>query len=57
MSYAKAESLLENSLRRRLLVAEKLEQWQWFERILEQNPDIEERWAQHKTYEILKNDA
>jgi hypothetical protein len=57
MSYTKAESLLENSLRRRLLVAEKLEQWQWFERFLEQNPDIEERWAQHKTYEILKNDA
>jgi hypothetical protein len=57
MSYTKVGSLLENSLRRRLLVAEKLEQWEWFERFLEQNPDIEERWSQHKTYEILKNDA
>jgi len=57
MSYANAGSLLENDKRRRLLVAEKLKQWNWFERFLEQNPNIEERWAQHKTYEILKDDA
>jgi hypothetical protein len=57
MSYGRAGSLLQNDYTRRLLVVEKLEQWEWFQRFLEQNPDIEERWVQHKTYEILKNDA
>jgi hypothetical protein len=57
MSYGRAGSLLEDGRRRWLLSSEKLEQWDWFERFLEQNPDIEERWAQHKTYEILKNEA
>lgn len=38
------------------LVLEKLEQWEWFMRFIATNPDLEDRWEQHKTYEILKND-
>ena len=46
-----------NNLRQsQLLVQEKLEQWTWFERFLAVNPDVEQRWEQHKTYEILKNE-
>lgn len=41
---------------RQLLVQEKLEQWTWFERFLAVNPDVEQRWEQHKTYEILKDE-
>jgi len=39
------------------LVEEKLEEWQWYERFIAQNPDLQERWEQHKTYEILNNDT
>ena len=35
---------------------ERLEEWDWLQRFLEQNPDVEKRWQQHKTYEILKKD-
>ena len=37
------------------LTAERLEEWQWFQNFLNQNPDIKERYAVHKTYEILKD--
>lgn len=39
------------------LVLEKLEQWEWFMRFIATNPDLEDRWEQHKTYEILKDDT
>lgn len=39
-----------------MLVQEKLEQWIWFERFLAVNPDVEQRWEQHKIYEILKDE-
>ena len=35
------------------LVVEKIKEWDWFQRFLEQNPDVAERYALHKTYEIL----
>lgn len=38
------------------LVAEKLDEWDVFQRFLEYNTDIKERYAVFKTYEILKND-
>ena len=38
------------------LVAEKIEEWDWFDRFIETNPDVKERWEQYKTYEILKDD-
>ena len=41
---------------RYMLVGEKLEQWEWFERFLGLNPDVSVRWEQHKTYEILKDE-
>lgn len=41
---------------RQLLVMEKLEHWNWFERFIAQNPDVAARWEQHKTYEILKDE-
>lgn len=37
------------------LVAEKLEEWEWFHRFLESNPDVKERYEVHKTYEILND--
>ena len=39
------------------LVAEKLVEWDVFQRFLEYNPEIKEKYAVFKTYEILKNDA
>jgi len=39
------------------LVAEKLVEWEWYERFIAQNPDLKDRWEQHKTYEILNNDT
>jgi len=39
------------------LVAEKLVEWEWYERFIAQNPDLKLRWEQHKTYEILNNDT
>lgn len=39
------------------LVAEKIEEWNSFKLFLEYNPDIKERYAVFKTYEILKNGA
>ena len=39
-----------------ILVADKLEQWEWYQRFIEMNPDLQERWEQHKTYEILNNE-
>jgi hypothetical protein len=38
------------------LVQDKLEQWEWYARFIEMNPDLHDRWEQHKTYEILKNE-
>ena len=38
------------------LTAERLTEWSWYERFIAQNPDLQHRWEQHKTYEILKND-
>ena len=37
-------------------VQEKLEEYDWFYRFLEQNPDVKARYEAHKTYEILKNE-
>lgn len=42
--------------KKQLLVVEKLKQWEWFEQFMVTNPDIKERWEQHKTYEILKDE-
>ena len=39
-----------------VLVAQKIEEWEWMKRFIELNPDIRERWEQHKTYEILKDE-
>ena len=39
------------------LVAEKLEEWDIFQRFLEYNPEIKEQYQVYKTYEILKNDT
>ena len=41
---------------RHVLVQQKLEEWEWYARFIEMNPDVKERWEQHKTYEILKNE-
>jgi len=38
------------------LVAQKLQEWEWFNRFIKMNPDIKLRWEQHKTYEILKDE-
>ena len=38
------------------LVSEKLEEYDWFYRFLEQNLDVKERYERHKTFEILNND-
>lgn len=38
------------------LVAEKIEEWDMFNRFLELNPDVAERYETHKTYEILKDE-
>ena len=35
------------------LVVEKIKEWDWFQRFLEQTPDVAERYEVHKTYEIL----
>ena len=40
-----------------ILVAEKLEEWDIFQRFLEYNPEIKEQYQVYKTYEILKNDT
>ena len=37
--------------------AERLTEWSWYERFIAQNPDLQARWEQHKTYEILNNDT
>ena len=37
--------------------AERLTEWSWYERFIAQNPDLKDRWEQHKTYEILNNDT
>lgn len=37
------------------LVAEKIQEWDWFQRFLEQNPDVAERYEVHKIYEILND--
>lgn len=39
-----------------VLVQQRLQEWEWHCRFIEMNPDIKERWEQHKTYEILKNE-
>lgn len=39
-----------------VLVQQKLEEWEWYSRFIEMNPDLKERWEQHKTYEILNNE-
>ena len=39
------------------LVADKLEEWDIFQRFLEHNPEIKEQYLVYKTYEILKNDT
>ena len=38
------------------LVAEKIEEWDMFNRFLEQNPDIKEKYETYKIYEILKDE-
>lgn len=38
------------------LTAERLEEWQWFQNFMDQNLDVKERFAVHKTYEILNNE-
>jgi hypothetical protein len=37
------------------LVGEKIIEWDWFQRFLDQNPDVAERYEVHKTYEILND--
>lgn len=39
------------------LITEKIQEWGWMNSFINSNPDIKERWEQHKTFEILKNDA
>ena len=59
MSLIDTDSLLEalkSTRQSQMLVQEKLQQWTWFERFLALNPDVEERWKKHKTYEILKDE-
>ena len=56
MSIAKLGKLVPNRTEFKL-TAERLTEWSWYERFIAQNPDIQPRWEQHKTYEILKNDT
>ena len=39
-----------------VLVAQKLQEWEWYARFIEMNPDVKDRWEQHKTFEILKDE-
>lgn len=39
-----------------VLIQQKIEEYDWLMRFLEQNPDIKERYEAHKTFEILNND-
>lgn len=58
MSYSKLRDLVGANvpMTNVTLVAEKLEQWEWYARFIEMNPDLQERWEQHKTFEILNNE-
>jgi hypothetical protein len=56
MSFAGAEKLIPNRAEFKLTV-ERLKEWEWYNRFVDQNPDIQARWEQHKIYEILKNDT
>jgi len=47
---------LNGNRQRQVLVQEKLEQWDCFDRFLAMNLDVKARYEVHKTYEILKND-
>lgn len=38
------------------LITEKISEWDVYQRFLELNPDVKERYEVHKTYEILKDD-
>lgn len=55
MSFVGAEKLIPNRAEFKL-TAERLVEWNWYNRFIAQNPDLQERWEQHKTYEILNND-
>ena len=39
-----------------VLTQQRLEEWEWYRNFITMNPDLQERWEQHKTYEILKNE-
>ena len=59
MSLAGVDELvmsIKNARQNQVLVAEKLQQWEWMIRFIESNPDVKLRWDQYKTYEILKHE-
>jgi hypothetical protein len=55
MSFANAEKF-DHNFKDTKLIFERLKEWEWLQRFLEQNPDVNVRWEQHITYEILKKD-
>ena len=57
MSYADAPIKKGMSYAQFTTMAERIHEWEWFQRFIAQNPDIQPRWEQHKTYEILNNDT
>ena len=56
MGFSGLHELGKEFRQRQPLVQEKLEEYDWFYRFLEQNPDVKERYETHKTYEILKDE-
>lgn len=53
MSVSAVEKIISNRQEFKL-TAERLLEWQWYNRFIAMNPDLQERWQQHKSYEILK---
>lgn len=50
---SQAHNIQHTSYSNTTLVVEKIKEWDWFQRFLDQNPDVAERYEVHKTYEIL----
>ena len=55
MSLSAVEKIISNRAEFKL-TAERLVEWEWFNRFLAMNPDIQARYEQQKTYEILKEE-
>ncbi len=55
MSLSAVEKIISNREEFKL-TAERLVEWNWYNRFIAMNPDIADRWEQHKTYEILKDE-